>query len=49
MKAKVGILLLAVYLIASGVIGLAGIALGHLSIVMPALAIAAGVCLLIGK
>ena len=49
MKTKVEMLLLAVYLIASGVIALAGISLGHLSFAMPALAIAAGVCLLIGK
>ncbi len=42
-------LLLAVYLIVGGVVGLGGISLGHLAIVMPILAIAAGVCLLIGK
>ena len=42
-------LLLAIYLILIGVIGAFGISLGQLSIVTPILAIAAGVCLLIGK
>jgi len=50
MKPKnVGMLLLAVYLIVVGVVGLGGISLGHLGILVPILAIAAGVCLLIGK
>lgn len=49
MKKNLGMLLLAVYLILVGVIGAFGISLGHLSIVMPVLAIAAGACLLIGK
>jgi hypothetical protein len=49
MKKNIGMLLLAIYLIAIGVIGIFGISLGQLSIVVPILAIAAGVCLLIGK
>ena len=49
MKKNIGMLLLAVYLILVGVIGAFGISLGHLAIVVPILAIAAGVCLLIGK
>ena len=49
MKKNIGMLLLAIYLILIGVIGAFGISLGQLSIVTPALAIAAGVCLLIGK
>lgn len=42
-------LLLSIYLIVVGVVGLAGVSLGALSILVPILAIAAGVCLLIGK
>jgi len=50
MKSKnVGMLLLAIYLLLVGVVGLGGISLGHLSFVIPIIAIAAGVCLLIGK
>jgi hypothetical protein len=50
MKPKsLGMLLLSIYLILIGVIGAAGVSLGHLQIVVPILAIAAGVCLLIGK
>lgn len=50
MKQKnLGFLLLAVYLIMVGLIGVAHISLGALSIIVPILAIAAGVCLLIGK
>jgi len=49
MKKNIGMLLLAVYLILVGVIGAFGISLGQLSFVTPVLAIAAGVCLLIGK
>ena len=49
MKKNIGMLLLAVYLILIGVIGVFGISLGQLTIVVPILAIAAGVCLLIGK
>ena len=46
---NVGMLLLAIYLIVVGVVTLGGVSLGGLSIVIPILAIAAGVCLLIGK
>jgi len=49
MKKNIGMLLLAVYLIVAGVIGIAGISLGAISFLVPGLAIAAGVCLLIGK
>jgi hypothetical protein len=46
---NIGMLLLAVYLIIGGLIGAFGFSLGALSIVVPILAIAAGVCILIGK
>lgn len=49
MKKNIGMLLLAIYLILIGVIGTFGISLGQLSILVPILAIAAGVALLIGK
>jgi hypothetical protein len=50
MKPKnLGILLLSIYLIIVGLIGLFGISLGQLSIVVPLLALVAGVFLLIGK
>ena len=49
MKKNLGMLLLAIYLILVGLIGVFGISLGQLSILVPALAIAAGVFLLIGK
>ena len=49
MKKNIGMLLLAIYLIVIGVIGVFGISLGQLIFLTPALAIAAGVCLLIGK
>ena len=50
MKPKnIGLTLLAVYLIVFGVVGIFGISLGQLSIVLPILALAAGICLLIGK
>ena len=49
MKKNIGMLLLAIYLILIGVIGAFGISLGQLSILTPILAIAAGICLLIGK
>ncbi|MEA3213436.1 MAG: hypothetical protein QOE70_6493 [Chthoniobacter sp.] len=44
-----GFLLLAIYLIIIGLIGVAGISLGQLAIVVPILALAAGICLLLGK
>ena len=50
MKSKnIGMLLLAIYLILIGLIGVAGLSLGQLQIVVPILAIAAGIFLLIGK
>ena len=50
MKPKnIGPALLAVYLVVVGVVGIFGISLGQLSIVLPILALAAGICLLIGK
>lgn len=49
MKKNIGMLLLAIYLILIGVIGVFGISLGQLHFLPSALAIAAGVCLLIGK
>ena len=46
---NIGMLLLAIYLILIGVIGIAGLNLGQFSLLMPALALAAGVLILIGK
>ena len=46
---NLGMLLLAIYLIVVGLIGLFGMSLGQLSILVPILAIAAGVVILIGK
>ena len=46
---NLGHLLLAIYLIIVGVIGLFGISLGQLSLVVPLLALIAGIFLLIGK
>ena len=46
---NIGMLLLAIYLIVVGLIGAFGINLGQLSILVPILAIAAGVMILIGK
>jgi hypothetical protein len=46
---NLGMLLLAIYLIVVGLIGLFGISLGQLSILVPILAIIAGVMILIGK
>lgn len=44
-----GMLLLSIYLIVVGLIGAFGLSLGQLGILVPLLAIAAGVFLLIGK
>ena len=44
-----GMLLLSIYLILVGVIGIFGISLGQLSIVMPLLALVAGILILIGR
>ena len=50
MKQKnLGFILLAIYLIVVGLNGVAHISLGALNILVPILAIASGVCLLIGK
>ncbi len=49
MKKNIGMLLLAIYLILVGVIGLFGISLGQLHFITPALAVAAGVLILLGK
>jgi hypothetical protein len=46
---NLGMLLLAIYLIVVGLIGLFGMSLGQLSILVPILAIVAGVVILIGK
>ncbi len=46
---SIGMLLLAIYLILIGIIGVAGISLGQAAILLPILAIAAGVFILIGK
>jgi hypothetical protein len=46
---NIGMLLLSIYLIVVGVVTLGGVSLGALGILIPILAIAAGVCLLIGK
>ncbi len=46
---NLGNLLLAIYLILAGVTGAFGISLGQLSIVVPILALCAGVLLLLGK
>lgn len=44
-----GLLLLAIYLILAGLIGIFGIRLGELSILMPLLALVAGILILVGK
>ena len=46
---NLGMLLLAIYLIVVGLIGLFGMSLGQHSILVPILAIVAGVVILIGK
>jgi len=46
---NIGMLLLAIYLIVAGLIGIFGINLGHLAILLPVLALAAGVMILIGR
>jgi len=46
---NLGMLLLAIYLIVVGLIGLFGMSLGQLTILVPILAIVAGVVILIGK
>jgi hypothetical protein len=46
---NIGMLLLAIYLIVVGLIGIFGISLGGLSIILPILALVAGIFILIGK
>jgi hypothetical protein len=46
---NIGMVLLGIYLIIVGLIGIFGISLGQLSILIPLLALIAGICLLIGK
>jgi hypothetical protein len=49
MKKNLGMLLLAIYLILFGAMGLFGVSLGQLHFVAPLLALVAGVFLLLGK
>jgi hypothetical protein len=49
MKKNLGMMLLAIYLILVGAIGLFQIHLGTLSFVTPLLALVAGICLIVGK
>lgn len=46
---NLGLLLLAIYLIVIGLNGIFGFNLGQLSVLIPALAVAAGVLILIGR
>jgi hypothetical protein len=46
---NIGLLLLAIYLILVGIIGIFGVSLGAASIVLPILALVAGILILIGK
>jgi hypothetical protein len=46
---NIGMLLLAIYLILVGIIGIFGVSLGAASILIPILALIAGVLILIGK
>jgi hypothetical protein len=46
---NIGMLLLAIYLILVGLIGIFGIALGAASILLPILALVAGILILLGK
>jgi hypothetical protein len=49
MKKNIGMLLLAIYLILVGVMGLFGVHLGSLSFLVPIVALIAGIFLLVGK
>ena len=44
-----GLLLLAIYLILIGLMGIFGIQLGQLSIIVPILALVSGILILVGK
>jgi hypothetical protein len=46
---NIGMLLLAIYLILVGLIGIFGVSLGAASILVPILALVAGIMILIGK
>jgi hypothetical protein len=46
---NIGMLLLAIYLILVGLIGIFGVSLGAASILVPILALIAGIMILIGK
>ena len=46
---NIGMTVLAIYLILVGLMGIFGISLGQLSILMPILALVAGIALLLGK
>ena len=46
---NIGMLLLAIYLILVGIMGIFGMTLGALSILLPILALVAGIMILIGK
>ena len=46
---NIGMILLAIYLVLIGLIGLFGINLGQLSILLPILALVAGIFIFIGK
>ena len=46
---NIGMLLLGIYLILVGIIGIFGVSLGVASIVIPILALGAGILILIGK
>ncbi|MDQ6624581.1 MAG: hypothetical protein M3Y69_00355 [Verrucomicrobiota bacterium] len=46
---SIGMILLAIYLILVGLVGLAGLTLGAASILLPILALAAGILILLGK
>ncbi len=46
---NLGMLLLAIYLVIVGLMGLVGISLGSLSIIVPILALVAGILLLLGR
>ena len=46
---NIGMLLLAIYLILVGIIGISGVSLGAAAILLPILALVAGILILIGK
>ena len=46
---NIGFFLLAIYLIVVGLVGIFGISLGQLHLLVPLLALIAGICILIGK